>query len=78
MWVAVLLTYQPFFISGIEDTDHAKGSAIGAMIMFFITLILSVYNIYNASPDKDDLEIENAEGYQLNNGATDYGTRHLD
>jgi hypothetical protein len=73
-----MLTFQPFFISGIEDAATAKTSAIGAMCMFAITMILSVYNIYNASPDKDDLEIESAEGYQLNNGATDYGTRRLD
>ena len=49
------------------------------MILFVITLVLSVYNIYNASPDKEELEAEAAEGYQLNtNGATSYGTRHLD
>ena len=75
-----MLTFQPFFIHGIEDAAKAKTSAIGAMIMFIVTLVLSVYNIYNASPDKDDLEGEGAEGYHLNNGngTTDYGTRHLD
>jgi hypothetical protein len=36
------LTYQPFFIEGIEDVEGATRNAYGAMATFLFTFILSV------------------------------------
>ena len=50
--VAMMLTYQPFYIGGIEDVQHAKKSAYGAMAMFILTFILSVlYIIFDVIRD---------------------------
>lgn len=47
-----MLTYQPFYIGGIEDVQHAKNSAYGAMAMFILTFILSVlYIIFDVIRD---------------------------
>ena len=47
-----MLTYQPFYIGGIEDVQHAKKSAYGAMAMFILTFILSVlYIIFDVIRD---------------------------
>ncbi|KAG7339457.1 hypothetical protein IV203_025366 [Nitzschia inconspicua] len=40
--VAMLLTYQPFFIGGIENLERATRNAYGAIGTFLFTLILSV------------------------------------
>ena len=40
-----MLTYQPFYLGGIEDVEHAKKSAYGAMAMFILTFIISVLYI---------------------------------
>jgi len=70
-----LLTKQPFFISGIDDPEHCKKSAFGAMGLFALTLTWSIYKIYNPTPEKEEIEAEGMEGYQLNTGATEYGSR---
>lgn len=38
----MLLVYQPFYISGIENVEKAKGSAFGAMMMFVATFFISL------------------------------------
>ena len=69
----MLLEYQSFYITGIEDADEAKKNAIGAMGLFLLTLAYSMYKIY--FPDeKETPEPEGPEGYQLNTGATEYGS----
>lgn len=40
--VAALLTYQPFYIGGIDNVSSATRNAYGAMATFLFTLILSV------------------------------------
>jgi hypothetical protein len=40
--VAMMLTYQPFYIGGIENVEAAKRNAYGTMATFLFTLILSV------------------------------------
>ena len=73
-WVAIILTKQPFFLIGINDVEVAKDNAIGAMGLFALTLVYSVYKIYFPDAEKEE-EPESAgmEGYQLNSGAADYG-----
>jgi len=72
----VLLTYQPFFISGIEDEAVALQSAWGAMVMFICTFFLSLYGIYHDSQNKVEGS-DSPEGYSLNPGsATQYGSRY--
>ena len=40
--VAMMLTYQPFYIGGIEDVAGATRNAYGAMATFLCTFVLSV------------------------------------
>mmetsp|Transcript_17177 Transcript_17177/g.20985 ORF Transcript_17177/g.20985 Transcript_17177/m.20985 type:complete len:91 (+) Transcript_17177:140-412(+) len=72
-WVSVLLAKQPFFITGIDDFDTARENANGAMGLFVVTLAYSLYKIY--FPTKEDtIDTSGPEGYQLNTGATEYGS----
>lgn len=73
--MSILLTKQPFLISGIDDYDTAKDSALGAMGLFAVTLVYSIYKVYNPTEVKEEIEAYGMEGYQLNTGATSYGTR---
>mmetsp|Transcript_9843 Transcript_9843/g.15789 ORF Transcript_9843/g.15789 Transcript_9843/m.15789 type:complete len:125 (+) Transcript_9843:142-516(+) len=40
--VAMMLTYQPFYIGGIEHVESATRNAYGAIATFLLTFILSV------------------------------------
>lgn len=40
--VAMMLTYQPFYIGGIDDVERAKRSAYGAMATFLLTFLVAV------------------------------------
>jgi hypothetical protein len=40
--VAMMLTYQPLLISGINDTEASITNAYGAMAMFIFTFLMSV------------------------------------
>jgi hypothetical protein len=40
--VAMMLTYQPFYIGGIKDVEQAKTNAYGAMATFIFTFIVAV------------------------------------
>jgi len=70
-----MINKQAFFISGMEDPQTASGSAFGAMIMFVVTFVFSLYGIYYESAKAAELEAEGSEGYQLNTGAPEYGSR---
>lgn len=73
-WVSIMLTAQPFFINGIDDYDVAKNNALGACGCFAVTLIYSMYKIYNPSQKGDEYEGQGMEGYQLNTGMATYGS----
>jgi hypothetical protein len=72
--VSILLTAQPFFVNGIEDYDVAKNNALGACGCFAVTLIYSLYKIYNPSEKLEEYEGQGMEGYQLNTGVSSYGS----
>mmetsp|Transcript_17720 Transcript_17720/g.27566 ORF Transcript_17720/g.27566 Transcript_17720/m.27566 type:complete len:120 (-) Transcript_17720:204-563(-) len=75
LYVGVLLSKQPFLLSGIDNDDDAKSSAFGAMGMFILTFGLSIYGIYHDAQQKRE-EIDNPENYQLNSGNVPaYGSR---
>jgi hypothetical protein len=40
--VAMMLTYQPLFIGGIDDSKKATSNAYGAMATFIFTFLVSV------------------------------------
>jgi hypothetical protein len=66
--VAMMLTHQPFYLGGIEDVEHAKRSAYGAMATFILTFIVSVlYIIVDA--------IRTAIGGGRNNNLSSAGQR---
>lgn len=78
LYVGILLSTQPEFITGIEDVSLAKSNAFGAMGMFFAVFALSVVGILRTSPnEKEDLDA--AEGYQLSSvGQSEYGSSRYD
>jgi hypothetical protein len=55
LMVAMMLTYQPLFIGGIDDVEKATGSAYGGMAAYMFSFLLSVvYLIKDAiSPAED-------------------------
>mmetsp|Transcript_10981 Transcript_10981/g.15481 ORF Transcript_10981/g.15481 Transcript_10981/m.15481 type:complete len:103 (-) Transcript_10981:167-475(-) len=77
-WVGIMLSSQPFFMTGIDDVDEAKSSAFGAMGMFLFTLIASLVGMfYDAQKKGEELDAEPAEGYQLNQDEMPaYGTTY--
>lgn len=47
--VSLMLTYQPFFIGGIEDIEKSKSNAYGGAFSFLCIFLLSVvYLVYDA------------------------------
>lgn len=56
-----MLTYQPFFIGGIEDLEQAKSNAYGGAGSFFCILLLSAVYLVNDAlrgGDKDNYRME--------------------
>jgi hypothetical protein len=41
-FVYVMLGFQPFFITGIEDVEAAQQNAFGALMTFVATFVLSL------------------------------------
>ena len=63
LFVGILLSTQPEFITGIEDISEAKSNAFGAMGMFIATFGLSVFGILRTTAnEKEDMS---ADEYQL-------------
>jgi hypothetical protein len=75
--VGVLLTTQPFFILGIEDVNEAKSNAFGAMGMFMATFGLSMFGILRSNRSAKEAG-DSADGYQLSEFQTEYGTSRYD
>lgn len=47
--VSIMLTYQPFYIGGIEDLEQAKSNAYGGVGSFLFIFLLSViYLVFDA------------------------------
>jgi hypothetical protein len=46
LYVGVLITTQPFFLSGLEDVEKAQTSAFGATGMFLFTFLASMGGIW--------------------------------
>ena len=44
-WVGMMLMNQPFYITGIEDVEKAKGSAFGAAGLFFFIFAISILHL---------------------------------
>jgi len=65
----MMLTNQPFYISGIDDVDTARDNAFGAMIVFAVTFFLSLVGLHHDSRSKrEDMDV-GEEGYTLNQGS---------
>jgi hypothetical protein len=62
-------------MTGIDDFDKAKDNALGAMGLFAVTLVYSIYKVCNPTVEKEEEEALGMEGYHLNTGVTDYGSR---
>ena len=78
LYVGVLLSTQPEFITGIEDVSEAKSNAFGAMGMFIGTFALSILGITRTSTNEKE-EMDGAEGYQLSGvGQSEYGSSRYD
>lgn len=77
-----MISTQPFFIAGIDDPDHAKTSAFGAMGMFLFTFVASLIGIwYDSQYKAEPITGEgggggsNEDGYHLStDNAPTYGT----
>jgi len=79
LWVGIILTAQPFFISGIEDYDQAKSSAFGAMAMFIVTFVASLLGLWYDSQKKSEETVTESGApeadYHLSTGdVPTYGT----
>lgn len=61
---------------GFENPQEAKDNAYGAMGLFALTFVYSMYKVYNPDEEKESQEAVGMEGYQLNTtGLPNYGTR---
>jgi hypothetical protein len=72
----MLLTYQPFFIGGIENVESATRNAYGGMFTFLFTFILSVvYLVQDAlkggGGGNSTGSIRRSSGFQESGGYSD-------
>lgn len=77
LWVWILITYQPFYIRGLEDVDNCKQSALGAMALFVVIFFVSIcYLCFDKTIGRGrygQLEMsEHSERSSLPPGMTDY------
>lgn len=70
-FVYILLSTQPFFVTGIDDVPTAKSNAIGALITFGVTFAISVALIMRRG--RGDREYDIAA-----NGGEDYNRLNID
>mmetsp|Transcript_12243 Transcript_12243/g.25270 ORF Transcript_12243/g.25270 Transcript_12243/m.25270 type:complete len:117 (+) Transcript_12243:165-515(+) len=65
LMVSLMLTYQPFYIGGIEDLKQAKSNAYGGVGSFLFVFLLSVvYLVIDAlqGPDNERMESRHSMG----------------
>ena len=78
LFVAVLITTQPFYLAGIDDVEKAQGSAYGATGMFLFTFLASIGGIWFDSMQKIEPVANGTEPeaeYHLSHDVpTSYGT----
>lgn len=60
LFVWIMLSTQPFFITGIEDVSLAKSNAFGALMTFCVTFAISVALIIRGK-DGSGREYDTAE-----------------
>lgn len=82
LFVWIMLTTQPFFITGIDDVEQARSSAMGAGITFCVTFAISAIMImrekgsgreYDTGSDADDYNKLNID-LKKNYGESNYGS----
>ena len=71
-----MLTFQPFYIKGIQDVEKAKGNAFGATIFFVLLMGVSTYYLWYREKSRTwnhaVLESDESESFILPNGMSDY------
>eukprot|EP00578_Thalassiosira_sp_NH16_P004617 CAMPEP_0181130184 /NCGR_PEP_ID=MMETSP1071-20121207/29724_1 /TAXON_ID=35127 /ORGANISM="Thalassiosira sp., Strain NH16" /LENGTH=105 /DNA_ID=CAMNT_0023216229 /DNA_START=204 /DNA_END=521 /DNA_ORIENTATION=- len=68
LFVWIMLTTQPFFITGIEDVEQARTNAMGAMITFGVTFAISAVMIMRDA----------GSGREYDTGDDDYNRLNID
>lgn len=61
LFVWIMLSTQPFFITGIEDVSLAKSNAFGALLTFCVTFAISVALIIRGKDNSSGREYDTAE-----------------
>ena len=52
LFVYTLLSTQPFFITGIQNLDTAKSSALGALTLFVGLFVCSIFGLWKSARDE--------------------------
>ena len=63
LFVWIMLSTQPFFITGIEDVEEARSNAFGALIMFCVTFAISAVMIMRGKADGEGREYDTGDDY---------------
>jgi len=66
LFVWTMLTFQPFYVSGIENHEIARTNAFGAMITFSVTFVLSAAMIMKGKRNEPDYDTANEDFNRLN------------
>lgn len=67
-----MLSTQPFFIGGIEDSEEAKSSAFGACGIFAFTFAASVLGIWYDNQNKSDVVVSSSAANGNGGGESEY------
>lgn len=73
-WVGTMISHQPFLIVGLEDIDHCKKNAYGAMWLFivnFATCVTYLIYIKHSRPRREHIDPHEGRPI-LPPGMTDY------
>ncbi|KAL7523605.1 hypothetical protein ACHAXR_001164 [Thalassiosira sp. AJA248-18] len=68
LYVYIMLSTQPEFITGIDDVAHARSNAFGALITFCVTFAISVALAMR----------EKGSGREYDTGEDDYNKLNID
>jgi len=66
LFVSTVLTFQPFYVSGIENHEIARTNAFGAMIMFGVTFVISVAMILKSKRNGPEYDTASEDFNRLN------------